>query len=98
MIQRCISAHAIKAIITTTINYAILITTIINNKHKRRPYTNGLSLKRNIPLSNKLKYGRLKHTKTIPMKTYIFSFPLPLPCLRGKDQCNYHSPYITTIH
>jgi hypothetical protein len=43
------------------------ITTIINNKHKRRPHTNRRSLKRNIPSSSKLKYRSFKHIRTIPI-------------------------------
>jgi hypothetical protein len=75
MIFRCIPAHTIITIITTTINNIILVTTIINSKHKRRPHTNRHSLKRNILSFSKLKYRSFKHIRTIPIKICIAPGP-----------------------
>ena len=83
MIFRCIPAHTIITNITTTINNIILITTIINNKHKRRPHTNRHSLKRNIPSSSKLKYRSFKHIRTIPIKFALSQAP-PATWLKGE--------------
>ena len=83
MIFKCIPAHTIITNITTTINNIILITTIINNKHKRRPHTNRRSLKRNIPPSSKLKYRSFKHIRTIPIKFALSQAP-PAPWLKGE--------------